>query len=93
MKFLLLLFYSIALVQLKIRDSSSSRSFFFVLFLCLFVFYYSTGLLLLARVFILICEIKNFSFNVCKQLCWNFYGNCIESVNCFCKMPIFTMFC
>jgi hypothetical protein len=27
-------------------------------------------------------EIKNCSFYVCEELCWNFVGDCIESVDC-----------
>jgi hypothetical protein len=25
--------------------------------------------------------VENCSFNVCKELCWNFYGNCNESLD------------
>jgi hypothetical protein len=28
-------------------------------------------------------EVENFSFQVCEELCWNFDGDCIESVDCF----------
>ena len=28
-------------------------------------------------------EIKNCSFHVCEELCWNFDEDCIESVDCF----------
>ena len=27
-------------------------------------------------------EVENCSFKVCGELCWDFYGDCIESINC-----------
>ena len=30
-------------------------------------------------------EVENCSFHVCEELCWNFYGDCIEPVDCFWK--------
>jgi hypothetical protein len=56
------------------------------------VLFYCTGLFQLSWIFFLFpYEIKNCSFKVCKELCWNFDGNCIECVDCFWKMAIFTM--
>jgi hypothetical protein len=28
-------------------------------------------------------EVENCFFHVCEELCWNFDGDCIESVDCF----------
>ena len=28
-------------------------------------------------------EVENYPFKVSKELCWNFYGDCIEFVDCF----------
>ena len=36
-------------------------------------------------------EVGLFSFKVCEELCLGFDGDCIESVDCFCKIAIFTM--
>ena len=33
--------------------------------------------------FLFSIERKNHSFKIWKELCWNFDGNCIKSVNCF----------
>ncbi|EGW09540.1 hypothetical protein I79_006140 [Cricetulus griseus] len=37
------------------------------------------------------CEIENCSFKVCEKMCWDFDGDCIESVLLFGKIAIFTM--
>jgi hypothetical protein len=36
-------------------------------------------------------EVKNCLFRVYEKFCWNFDGDCIESVDWFGKMVIFTM--
>jgi hypothetical protein len=36
-------------------------------------------------------EVESCSFHVCEELCWNFDGDCIESVIAFGKMDIFTV--
>jgi hypothetical protein len=33
--------------------------------------------------FIISDEFENCSFYPCEELCWNFDGDCIESVDCF----------
>jgi hypothetical protein len=33
--------------------------------------------------FVISDEFENCSFHVCEDLCWNFDGDCIESVYCF----------
>jgi hypothetical protein len=34
-------------------------------------------------IFVLSYEVENGSFKVCKELCWNFDGKNIESLDCF----------
>jgi hypothetical protein len=33
--------------------------------------------------FFFLYEVEYCSFKICKKLCWNFDGNCLESVDCF----------
>ena len=49
-----------------------------------------TEVLLLLRIvfailgfFALLDEFENCSFHIFEELCWDFAGNCIESVDCF----------
>ena len=45
-------------------------------------FFYCLELFSLSWVFVFTHEVESCSFHVCEKLCWNFYGNCIESVDC-----------
>lgn len=36
-------------------------------------------------------EFETCPFNVGKELCWNFYWECIENLDCSCRMCTFTM--
>ena len=42
-------------------------------------------LAILGFLFVFPYEVENLSVKVCEQLCWNFDGNCIQSVDCFWK--------
>jgi hypothetical protein len=42
-------------------------------------------LFLLRIVFVIPEEFANCPFYLCKELSWNFDGDCIESVDCFCQ--------
>ena len=56
--------------ELKISDIDASQ----ISFLC--------GFLWLAGVFSL-CDLEYRSFEVYEELCWDFEGDCIESIDCF----------
>ena len=70
-KFHAVFYYYCSVVQLEVRDGDTSIS------------RYCIGLLLLSCFFLFLYEVENCSFKVCKELCWNFDGDCIESVDCF----------
>ena len=36
-------------------------------------------------------EFEICSFQVFEELCWDIDGDCIESIDCLCRMAIFTM--
>jgi hypothetical protein len=59
-----------SVVKLEVRDGDSSRSSFIV-WNC-FSYPEPSGFPY---------EAENCSFHVCEELCWNVYGNCIESVD------------
>jgi hypothetical protein len=42
-----------------------------------------------AGTFMFLYEAENCSFKICEKLCWNFDGDCIEAVDCLCRMAIF----
>ena len=67
-------------VQLEIRDGDASRNSFIV-----------HNCLSYPRYFVFLYEVDSCSFKVCKELCWNFDGNCDQSVDYFYKLAIFTM--
>ena len=71
-------YYYCSVVQVEVRENVTSRNSFIVqdcfTYPGPFVFPYEGG--------------ENDSVKVCKELCWNFDGNCIESLS---KMTIFTM--
>ena len=77
-------FYCISVIELDVRDGNASTSWFIVqysfgypvCFFCLLVFPY---------------EVEYCSFKVCEELCWDFDGDCIESIDCFGRISIFTM--
>ena len=68
--------YCRSVIELDVRDGDASGSSFIVqdcfgypvLFLLLFVFSY---------------EVNYFSFKVYEELCWDFNGDCIESIDTF----------
>lgn len=68
-----------SVVQLEIRDGRTSCNSFIVQD----CFSYPGH-------FVFPFEVDNCPFKVCNELCWNFYGNCVESV-VFGKMAIFTI--
>jgi hypothetical protein len=61
-----------SVVQLDDRDSDSSRRIF-----------YFQDCFGYPEFFVFPFEVENCSFKICKKLFWNFYVNCIESVDCF----------
>jgi hypothetical protein len=65
-------YYDCSAVQFEIRDGGISRSSFTV------QNYFSHP-----GVSVFPYKVENCSFKVRKELCWNFDGNCIESVDCF----------
>jgi hypothetical protein len=58
-----------SVVQFEIRDGDASRSSSVV-----------QDHFSYPRFFVFPYEVENCSFNICKELCWNFDGDCIESV-------------
>jgi hypothetical protein len=64
-KFHAVFYYYCSVVQLEVRDGDTSNSL------------YCIGLLLLSCFFLFLYEVENCSFKICKELCWNFDGNCI----------------
>ena len=65
-------YYYCSVVQLEFRVADASRSSVIV-----------QDCLSYPGFFGFLYEVENCSFKVCKELCWNFDGNCIESVDCF----------
>ena len=65
-----LVYYYSSVVQLEIRGGDTSGDSFTVQD----CFSYPES-------FAFPCEIEYCSFNVCKELCWDFDEDCIESVN------------
>ena len=65
-------YYYCSVVYREIREGDTSRSAFIVQ-----VCFSYPG------IFVLSYEVEKGSFKVCKELCWNFGGKCIESVDCF----------
>ena len=63
--------YCRSVIELDVRDGDSSRSFFIVLD-C----FGHPG------VFVFPNEAGYFSFEVCEELCWDFDGDYIESIDC-----------
>ena len=59
-------------IQLEARDGDSSRSSFIV-----------ENCFGYPGVFFFPYEVENCSLHISKELCWNFDGDCIESVDCF----------
>jgi hypothetical protein len=68
--------YYCSVVWLEIRDGGYPQN----IFSC-------TGVFWLSWVVFLYEVIECCSFKVCKELCWNFDGDCIESVDGFCRWP------
>ena len=69
-----------SVIQLEIRDNDTTRSSFIVQY----CFDYSGS-------FAFPDEFETCSFYVFEELCWDFYGDCTESINCLCRMAIFTV--
>ena len=67
------IYYCSSEVQVEIRGDDTSSSSFLTL-----------DCLSHPGYFVFIHEVENCSFKVCKQLCQNFDGDFIESVDCFC---------
>jgi hypothetical protein len=66
-------YYYGSVVQLEISDGDTFRSSFIV-----------HDCFSYPEFFVLSYEVENFNFKVCKELCWDFDGNYIGSVDCFC---------
>ena len=64
--------YYSSIVELEVRDGDASRSSFLVRD----CFGYS-------GFFVFLYEVKYFSFKVLEELCWDFVGDCTESVDSF----------
>ena len=81
------LFYAktMLLAQLEIRNSKISRSpyhsRFFLISLSLSFFF----------LFMFLYESEDCLFNVYEELCCNFDGDCIQTLDCFGRMAIFTI--
>jgi hypothetical protein len=65
-------YYYCSVVQLEIRDGEPPEVLLLYRILLAFL-----------DVFVFPYEVESCSFKVCKELCWNFGGNCFESVDCF----------
>ena len=62
--------YCSSIVELDVRDDDVFRSFFIVQNCFGYLFFFSY-------------EIQYCSTKVCEGLCWDFDGDCMESVDCF----------
>lgn len=52
-------------------------------------FFYCSGLFNYPVIFLMSWyEAEEYSFKIFEELCWNFNGGCIKSVDCFCRMTI-----
>jgi hypothetical protein len=72
-------YYYCFVVQLEVMNGNTSKSSFIVQdCVCLFLFCFCYP-----GFFVFWYEIEFFSFKICKELCWNFDGNSIESIDCF----------
>ena len=69
---MLFLHYCSSVIELDVTGGDASRSSFVV-----------QDCFGLPGFFVFAYEVDYCSFNVCEELCWDFYGNCIESIDCF----------
>ena len=78
-------FYSYCLVvQFEVRDSDTSRSCFLFFCFVFCFFFYCSGLFQLSWDFLFFhMKLRIIFSKICEELCWNFDGKCIESVDCF----------
>ena len=65
-------YYYSSIVQLDVKNSDASRSSFIV-----------QDCFSFPRFFAFPYQVEYCSFQVCEELCWDFDGDCIDSVDCF----------